>query len=222
MIDVLDYIANKYGLDINQRSPIVVPGLSRIGLASMLSELGCKNGVEIGVQGGNYSKVLAEANPTMDFYGIDPWLEYPELPIWGEQAGQDFGYEFAKARVPSNCILIRKKSMDAVKDFPDNYFDFVYVDGNHEFYAATEDIHYWLQKVRVGGILAGHDYRRYYPRSFIHVHQVVHAFTDAYDIKPWFVTDPETEKVRSFFWVKTEFPYRRNVEENKRDSQLSK
>ena len=209
MTDTLKYIVDKYGLDTRNHSPIVVPGLSRVGLASLFAELGFMKGVEIGVQAGKFSKVLCDANPAMEFYGVDPWLQYPELPIWGDQLSQDLGYEIAKARVPANCRLIRKKSMDAVKGFPDNYFDFVYVDGNHEFIAATEDIHYWLQKIRIGGILAGHDYRRYYPRSFIHVHQVVHAFTDAYNIKPWFVTDPETEKVRSFFWVKTDLGYLR-------------
>lgn len=208
----LESIVSKYSLDIshaNPKSPIVVPGLSRNLMAILFAELGFMRGVEIGVQGGRFSKILCDANPQMEFYGIDPWLEYPELPIWGEQVGQDAGYEEAKARVPSNCTLIRKKSMDALSDFPDNYFDFVYVDGNHEFVSATMDIHYWLQKVRVDGIIAGHDYRPYYPRSFIHVFQVVNAFTDAYGISPWFITDYNMEKVRSFFWVKAEFEYRR-------------
>lgn len=219
MSTTLGYIVKKYNLNIDgakSNLPVVIPGLSRNLLAQLFAELDFKRGVEIGVQGGKFSKILCEANPRMEFYGIDPWLEYPELAVWGEQSGQDAGYEIAKARVPANCTLIRKKSMDALSDFPDGYFDFVYVDGNHEFVYATMDIHFWLHKIREGGILAGHDYRPYYPRSFIHVFQVVNAFTQAYDIKPWFVTDYDMEKVRSFFWVKTEFPYRRNIEENKR------
>lgn len=215
MTDALEYIAGKFGLDLKQYSPITVPMLSRYGLASLFAGMGYSRGAEIGVQAGKFSKVLCDANPTMEFYGIDPWLQYPELPIWGDQPSQDIGYEISKSRVPPNCTLIRKKSMDAVHDFPDNYFDFVYIDGNHEFVAATEDLHYWLQKVKMGGIIAGHDYRPYYPRSFIHVFQVVNAFTDAYEIKPWFVTDYAVEKVRSFFWVKSDFGYRRNLEENK-------
>jgi len=92
--------------------------------------------------------------------------------------------------------------MDAVGDFADEYFDFVYIDGNHIFNYVANDIYYWLKKIRVGGIIAGHDYRPYYPRSGIHVFQVVNAYTDAYGIKPWFITSYEVEKVRSFFWVK--------------------
>lgn len=206
-MDTLDYIKHKYSLDIKQVSPITVNGLTRYGLANLFAELGFTRGAEIGVQAGKYSKSLCDANPKMEFYGIDPWLEYEDLPIHGKQEDQDSGYEIAKARVPSNCTLIRKKSMDALVDFPDRYFDFVYVDGNHEFVHATMDIHYWLKKIRVGGIIAGHDYRRYYPNSFIHVYQVVNAYTEAYKIQPWFVTDyVGSETVRSFFWVKNEYP----------------
>jgi len=198
----LDYLAKRFDLNLKQASPIIVPGLSRIGLASLFGDMGFMKGVEIGVQTGKYSKVLCDANPIMEFYGIDPWEEYPELAIPGKQEDQDAGYEIAKARVPSNCTLIRKKSMDALPYFENNSLDFVYIDGNHEFAFASNDIYEWTKKVRKGGIIAGHDYRRYYPRSFIHVYQVVNAYTEAYGIKPWFVTDPATEKVRSFFWIK--------------------
>lgn len=198
----LDHISRKYGLNLNSPSPITIPGLSRHGLAVLFSELGFLRGAEIGVQNGKYSKTICVVNPAMEFYAIDPWLEYPELPIHGNQDDQDRAYENVVATMPPNCKVVRKMSLDAVKDFPDNYFDFVYIDGNHEFWSATMDIHSWLKKIRVDGIIAGHDYRRYYPRSFIHVYQVVNAFTEAYAIKPWFVTDNSTENVRSFFWVK--------------------
>jgi len=202
MDSTLDYIVKKYDLTIGKGVPITIPMLSREKIALLFSELGFSRGVEIGVQAGKFSKVLCNANPTMEFYGIDPYLEYSDVGIPGEQIGQDQGYEIAKANFPTNGTLIRKKSMDAVNDFPDNYFDFVYVDGNHIFTYAVDDIHYWLKKIKVGGIIAGHDYRPYYPRSFIHVYQVVNAYTNAYGIRPWFVTDYDAEKVRSFFWVK--------------------
>jgi hypothetical protein len=207
-MDTLSYITNKFGLNLKQKSPIVVPGLSRISLASLFAELGFRRGVEIGVQTGKYSKVLCDANPEMEFYGIDPWEEYPDYSPHDDeegykigQEGEDRGYAEALARVPT-AKFIRKRSMDAIDMFEDSYFDFVYIDGNHRFIYATNDMR-WIEKVRVGGIISGHDYRRYYPRSNIHVYQLINAWTDAYGIHPWFVTDYETEKVRSWFWVKS-------------------
>ena len=48
--------------------------------------------------------------------------------------------------------------MDAVKDFADRSLDFVYIDANHEPQFVEEDIREWSKKVKVGGIVSGHDY----------------------------------------------------------------
>ena len=80
--------------------------------------------------------------------------------------------------------------------------DFVFIDANHRFVDVAQDLTYWSRKVRKGGIVAGHDYttaRRY---TAIHVKQVVHGFTEAYDIHPWFVLGADFHKTsRTFFWV---------------------
>lgn len=193
----LKYIIDKYNLDTSIKSPITIPNFSRYDLANLFAELKFSKGVEVGVQNANYSKVLCDAIPTMEFYAIDPWPLYDGLP--------NLGYDNSVQKLKSyeHCTVIRKKSMDAVQDFPDEYFDFVYVDGDHEFASATNDISEWIKKIRIGGIIAGHDYRPYYPKSFIHVYQVVNAFTNGYDIHPWFITDYVAERVRSFFWVKS-------------------
>ena len=42
--------------------------------------------------------------------------------------------------------------------FPDNYFDFIYVDARHDYKGALEDLILWWPKLRLGGIMAGDDY----------------------------------------------------------------
>lgn len=42
--------------------------------------------------------------------------------------------------------------------FPDAYFDFVYVDGNHLYEFVRRDLELFLPKMRRDGILAGDDY----------------------------------------------------------------
>jgi len=48
----------------------------------------------------------------------------------------------------------------ALRLFPDEHFDFVFIDAGHDYASATADIQGWLPKVKRGGILAGHDYAK--------------------------------------------------------------
>lgn len=50
-----------------------------------------------------------------------------------------------------------KASVEAAKLFPDNLFDFVFLDGNHGYSYIKQDIEVWLPKVTRGGVLCGHD-----------------------------------------------------------------
>jgi hypothetical protein len=45
-----------------------------------------------------------------------------------------------------------------MKSFPDGYFDWVYVDGNHEYGYIREDLDHAYAKVRKRGLIAGDDY----------------------------------------------------------------
>mmetsp|Transcript_14345 Transcript_14345/g.22249 ORF Transcript_14345/g.22249 Transcript_14345/m.22249 type:complete len:103 (-) Transcript_14345:59-367(-) len=48
---------------------------------------------------------------------------------------------------------------DALHHFTDGFFDMVYIDGYaHTGQDAGKTLVKWIQKVRPGGILAGHDY----------------------------------------------------------------
>jgi hypothetical protein len=49
-------------------------------------------------------------------------------------------------------------SKDAVALFPDEHFDWVYIDSNHTYEAVKEDLEMWLPKVKNGGYICGHDY----------------------------------------------------------------
>lgn len=54
--------------------------------------------------------------------------------------------------------FIRLPSNQAVKCIEDKELDLVFIDANHSYDNAKEDITLWLPKVRSGGILCGHDY----------------------------------------------------------------
>lgn len=96
--------------------------------------------------------------------------------------------------------------MEVVKDFENESAGFVYIDSNHEFQHVTNDIAEWSKKVRRGGIVSGHDFRRLKstsPRAAVcHVKDVVGAWTYAHGIRPWFVAGEMGKASPSWFWVR--------------------
>jgi len=96
------------------------------------------------------------------------------------------------------ATFIKKYSMEAVKDIPNESLDFVYIDGNHRYGFVKEDLWEWGKKVRVGGILSGHDYYEFRSGNK-GVVMAVNEYVSAHKIDRWFITD---ERTPSFFWRK--------------------
>ena len=108
-----------------------------------------------------------------------------------------------------NYIIIKELSMEVVKYFKDNSFDFVYIDAGHDFASFTNDLHFWLKKVKPGGIMSGHDYARYPFHKYIHVKRALRAYVWSYRMLPLFIVGSnevrkgETrDRYRSWFFVK--------------------
>jgi predicted O-methyltransferase YrrM len=53
--------------------------------------------------------------------------------------------------------IILKESHKAVDDVPNN-LDLVYIDAVHDEFNVKRDIECWLPKIRVGGLICGHDW----------------------------------------------------------------
>lgn len=208
----LNYIVKKYHIDLKDRSPIEIPNTDRITLAHLFKELGFKRGVEVGVREGIYSEVLLQTNPGVELYGVDPYIFYETAGNFRMKKQLDTYYKMAVGRFATykNYTLIKKTSMEAVKDFENESLDFVYIDANHEYSYIFEDIVEWSKKIKVGGIISGHDYRR--SKASNTKLDVVYAVNDIvrkYKIKHWFILGRkesiEGEKrdiFRSWFWIK--------------------
>jgi hypothetical protein len=210
-MDTLQYILDKYKLE--KKAVIEIPNTGRDTMASILHELDFKVGVEVGVQEAYYSVVLCRENPQMLVYGVDPWMEFRTGTVYKlSQQSNEYYYKMAQERLSvfPNSKLIRKTSMDAVKDFPDESLDFVYIDADHEYSHVMEDITEWSKKLKKGGIMSGHDYYKSRDRKcFLDVKAVVHTYIDEHNISPliiWGVNakDPGTirDRWRSWSWVK--------------------
>ena len=142
-------------VDRNATLPIRLRHGKRQGLATFLGKNGFDKGAEIGVQWGYFSATLAEANPNIELYSIDPWLGRNAANRPKDVPRNEQKFNKATRRLAKyNCTIIRKKSMDALEDFNDGQLDFVYIDGDHHFDMVIQDIIFWHHKVRKGGIIA--------------------------------------------------------------------
>ena len=218
--NALEYILKKYDLRLSDK--IEIPNAGRNNLAALLSELDFKTGAEIGVQRGLYSEVLCKNNPQMKIYGVDPWesrknsqANPPDCRTQNSSSQEtcDRYYEETLKRTgkyPKYKIL-KEYSVDAAKKFADESLDFVYIDANHEPEFVLKDIAVWSKKVKVGGIIAGHDYYNTSPSSKVQLH--VKDAVDKYvrtGVSPLIIwgLNKETpgiyrDKWRSWMWVKT-------------------
>jgi len=169
---------------------------TRVDLAKLFGNMGFKFGAEIGVCQGKFSRVFCWNIPNVKLYCIDTW-EVDKNDPWDYGEAHSVHYERAKKILaPFDAILIKKKSMDAVKTFADNSLDFVYIDSNHTYEYTLQDITEWSKKVRSGGIISGHDY---YNMKGFGVIRAVDEYMMANNITKGFIT---VEKPHSFWWVK--------------------
>jgi len=166
-------------------------------LPPLLAKLGVKVGVEIGTREGIFAEAICRANPSVKLYCVDPWKVYPSYSESRTQSSFDAKYAEAQQRLKDyNVELIRKTSLEAVKDFNDESLDFIHIDGNHTFDFFIVDLVFWAPKVRAGGLILIHDYGM---AGACDVPEGVLGYTRSHNITPWYVT---REEVPSAFWIK--------------------
>ena len=116
------------------------------------------NAMELGVLEGINSYSLLKRLNIEKMFLVDSYEDYV---MDGRLVTDSKGcFEVAKSLLkPFNdrIVFIRKYSSDAVDDVPDG-LDFVYIDANHQYDFVKKDIELYFSKVRVGGIIGGHDF----------------------------------------------------------------
>ena len=212
----LDYILKKYSIIVGNQYIIDIPGIGRDDMAKLFAELRFNDGAEIGVERGLYSEVLLKANPELILSCIDPWMASAYDPAFGthavdtEQIKYDERYKECVERLdPYSAKIIRKASLDALSDFPDGSLDFVYIDANHDFPNFINDLHQWIKKVKIGGIVSGHDYAVFSYKKANHVKRALDAYARCYRMQPLFIIGAmeykegtTRDKYRSWAWVR--------------------
>ena len=175
-----------------------IKNFKRKDLAKRFADLGLNKGVEVGVRNGRYSETLCLKNPNIKLWSVDPYdIIYGDVRT--EKTGvrkHNENYERAKKKLsPYNCKVVKKTSLDAVKDFDYESLDFVYIDGSHEFDYVMCDIIEWGKRVKKGGIISGHDYYRFVHAGIV---EAVNLYCKMHKVKKINLTDEKTPS----WWIK--------------------
>jgi hypothetical protein len=128
-------------------------------------------GAEIGVLRGDFSQVLLARALPRELHLVDPWVvtdnaSYADAlysTSTTTQAAMDQMYDAVRCRfadeIAKGQVLIhRDRSERALAKLPDDYFDWIYIDGDHTHQATLADLTLSARKVKTGGIVAGDDY----------------------------------------------------------------
>ena len=118
--------------------------------------------VEIGSWKGKSSAYMVveiiNSGKNIEFTCVDTWegsIEHQDFPELKDL------YKIFKSNMnplEKHYTDIKMSSLEAVKFFPDKSLDFVFIDASHEYNDVKNDILAWKPKVKIGGILSGHDY----------------------------------------------------------------
>ena len=128
-----------------------------------LQSLGlCGTAVEVGVAEGHYSQAFLRNWPGF-YVMVDRWAHIPGYDDIMNGPDDEHEERFRQAMLVANqyadrCSVYRMDSRTAADKFADKSLDFDYIDADHSYAGCRGDIVAWAQKVKAGGILAGHDY----------------------------------------------------------------
>lgn len=142
-----------------------LPGL--VDLINHVGGLKNKKALEVGCFRGVSSEVFLLHEP-QEMYFVDIWGKNPDYNAsdWAlEQSSKNWDIiksEFEERVLPysknTDITIIHDFSSEASKNVSNNYFDFIYIDGDHSYDGVKKDILCWLPKLSKGGYFCGHDY----------------------------------------------------------------
>lgn len=145
---------------------------------------------EVGVFQGNFSKRILKITKPKLLFLIDLWdTEYAQTLIklvYGKpkknyNLEQEYAIVIAKFAHHDNVKIIRQDSVKALESFPDNFFDWVYIDDDHTYDYVKRDLEASLKKVKVNGLITGDDYSMQSNYRKNNVLKAVHEFINVHN-----------------------------------------
>ncbi len=132
----------------------------RASFERFLSQIKC---VEVGVSGAKNATTMLEALPHAQFYLIDnydvnsPTFQFGK--VFSPEEMEVFIKDVQERLKPygDRVHLLIEDSVEASKSFKDGYFDYIYIDGEHDENSVLRDLEAWYPKLKEGGTIGIHD-----------------------------------------------------------------
>jgi len=134
---------------------------------------------EVGVSDGSNALDMYNVLKPKKMYLIDFYEEYLDF----NATKQKICCQRMLNRFKDNQEIhfIKKHSKVASLEVPDNSLDLVYIDAKHEELDVIIDVVCWYPKVKIGGIICGHDYDNFHDGVMKTVNRMFKEFHHEYD-----------------------------------------
>lgn len=140
-------------------------------LADIINLFKFQQVVELGVFDGYTAMTILEKCPQVQYFGVDKWAHpdtYQCLAPRGEESRRVYGvvdmpalYQLTLKNIEpykDRATLILETTLEASNKFENNSIDLVFIDADHSYEGVKADILAWAPKVKMGGIVSGHDF----------------------------------------------------------------
>lgn len=109
-------------------------------------------GIANGRSGIMLAEMLSDLGKTFTLYLID------NFAYGNRNQRNDVIGHIINSGMGNRIKLLEMSSLDASCEFPDNYFNLVFIDSSHKYQQTKAEARAWFYKVVHEGILSGHDY----------------------------------------------------------------
>ena len=133
------------------------------GLIPYLQKLGTDLvGAEIGVCLGVTTELILKDKDTniKTYYAVDnypTYIDWNGLPITTERQEKIKLNAYNRLSTYKEVAFVYEDSESFAKSIGDGYLDFIFIDADHSYEGALRDFKQFWNKVKNGGIFAGHD-----------------------------------------------------------------
>jgi hypothetical protein len=192
------------------QTPIVAEPRRWDVLASFMLEQGYKTFVEVGCKEGRTTGHILKNVPDSRVIAIDPWITQEANGDPTRETYKDWDFSKIEREFWENvgehkdrCTMLRMTSVEASKlewPFPNfgDQSDLVFIDALHDYASVKEDIALWWPHVRIGGMLAGHDFNHRWPgceRAVAEAFNLMHIGVASDSV--WFILKQHEEQLRA-------------------------